>query len=58
LTGYERRFTGDWAKDNERRAAGQEKERQPMADYYARLTVPPAETDSADQSYTKSTRQP
>ena len=32
------RFTADWAKENERRAAGQRAEQQRMADYYARTT--------------------
>jgi hypothetical protein len=27
MPSYDRRFTGDWAKENERRAAGQETER-------------------------------
>jgi hypothetical protein len=33
---YGRRFTADWAKDNEQRAAGQRAEQQRIADYYAR----------------------
>jgi hypothetical protein len=36
MPAYDRRFTGDWAKDNERRAAGQRAEQQRMADYYVR----------------------
>jgi hypothetical protein len=32
------RFTGDWWKNNERRAAGQRAEQQRMADHYARTT--------------------
>ena len=35
---YDRRCTADWAQDNERRAAGQQVERQRMGDYYARTT--------------------
>ncbi len=35
---YDRRFSADWWKDNERRAAAQRAEQQRMADYYARLT--------------------
>jgi hypothetical protein len=31
-------FSADWAKDNERRAAGQRAEQQRMSDYYARQT--------------------
>ena len=38
MRGPDHRFTADWAKDNERRAAGQQAERQRMADYYARTT--------------------
>jgi hypothetical protein len=38
MPGYDRRFTADWAQDNERRAAGQRAEQQRMADYYARTT--------------------
>jgi hypothetical protein len=34
----DQRFTADWAKDHERRAAAQQRERQFMADYYARTT--------------------
>jgi hypothetical protein len=33
---YGRRFSADWAKDNEERAAEQRAERQRMADYYVR----------------------
>jgi hypothetical protein len=33
---HPRSFTGDWAKDNEQRAAGQQTERQRMADFYRR----------------------
>jgi hypothetical protein len=35
---HPRSFTADWAKDNERRAAGQQVEGQRMADFYARQT--------------------
>jgi hypothetical protein len=34
----DRRFTADWAQDNERRAAGQRAESQRIADFYARQT--------------------
>jgi hypothetical protein len=34
----DRRFTADWAQDNERRAAAQRAEGQRMADFYARQT--------------------
>jgi hypothetical protein len=36
--GPDHRFTADWAKDNELRAAAQQREQQRMADYYARTT--------------------
>jgi hypothetical protein len=38
IPGYDRRFTADWAKDNERRAAAQGAEGQRHADYLAGLT--------------------
>jgi hypothetical protein len=38
MPSYGRRFTADWAQENERRAAAQRAEQQRMADYYARLT--------------------
>jgi hypothetical protein len=39
VPGYDpRRFSADWAKDNERRAAVQRAEQKHMADYYARAT--------------------
>jgi hypothetical protein len=38
MPGCDRRFTGDWAKENERRAAAQQAERQRMANFYARMT--------------------
>ena len=38
MASYDRRFTADRAKDDERHAAAQQAERQLMADYYARLT--------------------
>jgi hypothetical protein len=34
----DQRFTANWAQDNERRAAAQQRERQFMTDYYARMT--------------------
>jgi hypothetical protein len=37
IPGYDRRFTADWAKDNEQRDAAQRAERQRHADYLARL---------------------
>jgi hypothetical protein len=42
------RFTGDWAKDDERRAAGQQAERQHMADYYARQTQQQEDRENAE----------
>ncbi len=38
MPGYDRRFTADWAQDNERRAAAQRAEQQRHADYLARTT--------------------
>jgi hypothetical protein len=38
MPSYGRRFSADWAKDDELRAAGQRAEQQRMADYYARTT--------------------
>ena len=43
-----RRFTADWAKDNERRAAAQRAEKQRMADYYARTTKEQEDRDNAE----------
>jgi len=48
VPGYDRRFTADWAQDNERRVAGQEAERQRMADYNARLTKQQEERENAE----------
>ena len=48
MPGYDRRFTGDWAKDNERRAAGQQAEQQRMADYYRRLDQEQEERENAE----------
>jgi hypothetical protein len=45
---HPRSFTADWAKDNERRAAGQQAERQQMADYYARTTKEQEERENAE----------
>jgi hypothetical protein len=44
----DRRFTADWAKDNERRAAGQREEQQRMADFYARQTQQQEERENAE----------
>jgi hypothetical protein len=48
IPGYDRRFTGDWAQDNERRAAGQQAEQQHMADYYARTTREQEDRDNRE----------
>ena len=48
MPGCDRRFTADWAKENERRAPGQQAERQRMADYYARLTREQEERDDRE----------
>jgi hypothetical protein len=42
------RFTADWAKDNERRTAGQQAEQRRMADYYARTTRDQEERENAE----------
>ncbi len=43
-----RRFSADWAKDNERRAAAQREEQQRMADYYARMTKEQEDRENAE----------
>jgi hypothetical protein len=48
MPAYDRRFTGDWAKDNERRAAGQRAEQQRMADYYVRAKKEQEERENAE----------
>jgi hypothetical protein len=48
MPSYDRRFTGDWAKENERRAAAQEAERQRMADYYTRTTKEQEDRENAE----------
>jgi hypothetical protein len=44
----DRRFTGDWAKDNERRAAAQRAEQERMADFYARQTQAQEDRENAE----------
>jgi hypothetical protein len=48
MPAYDRRFTGDWAKDNERRAAEQRAEQQRIADFYARTTKEQEERENAE----------
>ncbi len=48
MPSYNRRFTSDWAKDNERRAAAQRAEQQRMADYYARTTKDQEDRDDVE----------
>ncbi len=48
MPAYDRRFTGDWTKENERRAAGQRTEQQRMAGYYARPTQQQEERENAE----------
>ena len=43
-----RRFSGDWWKENERRAAAQRAEQQRMADYYARMTKEQEDRENAE----------
>ena len=45
---YDRRFSGDWAQDNERRAAAQQAERKLMADYYARTKKEQEDRENAE----------
>jgi len=42
------RFSADWAKDNDRRAAAQQAEQQRMADFYARQTQQQEERENAE----------
>ena len=42
------RFTADWAKDNEKRAAAQRAEQQRIADYYARATKEQEQRENAE----------
>ena len=44
----DRRLTGDWAKENERRAAWQRAEQHCMADYYARTIREQEERENAE----------
>jgi hypothetical protein len=48
IPGNDRRFTGDWAKDNEQRAAAQQAERQRMADFYRRLDQEQEDRENAE----------
>ncbi len=48
MRGPDHRYTADWAEDNERRAAGQQAERQRMADYYARTTKEQEDRENAE----------
>ena len=43
-----RRFSADWWKDNERRAAAQRAEQQRIADYYARTTKEQEDRENAE----------
>ena len=45
---YGRRFSADWAKDNEQRAAAQRAEQQRMAEYYARTKQEQEERENAE----------
>ena len=48
MVACDRRFSADWWKDNERRAARQQQERQRMADYYARMTKEQEDRQNAE----------
>jgi len=43
-----RRFSADWAQDNDRRAAAQRAEQQRVADYYARTTKEQEDREDAE----------
>ena len=42
------RFSADWAKDNDRRAAGQQAEQQRIAEFYSRQTQQQKERENAE----------
>jgi hypothetical protein len=44
----DQRFTANWAQDNERRVAAQQREREYMAEYYARMTQEQEERESRE----------
>jgi hypothetical protein len=44
----DQRFTANWAQDNERRVSAQEREREYMAEYYARMTQEQEERESRE----------
>ena len=48
MPGYDRRFSADWAQDNDRRAAAQRVEQQRHADFLARLTKEQDERENAE----------
>jgi len=48
MQGCDRRFTGDWWKDNDRRAAAQQAEQQRMGEFYARQTQQQEERENAE----------
>jgi hypothetical protein len=48
MPSYGRRFTADWWKDTERRAAAQRVEQQRIADYYARTTKEQEDRENAE----------
>jgi hypothetical protein len=43
-----RRFSADWAKDNDRRAAVQQADQQRVGDYYARTTKEQEDRENAE----------
>jgi hypothetical protein len=46
--GQQKQSTGDWAKDNDRRAAEQRAEQQSMADFYTRQTQQQEDRENAE----------
>jgi hypothetical protein len=48
MVACDRRFSADWAKENERRAAGRRAEQQRIADYYARTKKEQEDRENAE----------
>jgi hypothetical protein len=48
MPSHDRRFSADWAKENERRAPGQRAEQQRHADFLARMTKEQEERENRE----------
>jgi hypothetical protein len=48
MPAYDRRFTSDWANDNERRAAGQQAEQRRIGEYYVQAKREQEERENAE----------